>query len=477
MIISLNVFGLSNEYSNAIDVSQGTLSGQMEFTAKGHTYENLLDEMGSFKKDSNGDGVADGWNDTSYTFPSWSNGVQTIRADGTNQWPRIQYYSSGPITKSDSYYFVTGELKVTDVTGISYVKITPNGSSFYDTSTAVSSAADLSKVNEWQIAGTKFKTSPEGVMSKAYVIVLPALQSDSINDQATVQIKNIGLYEITTDDYNNLSIQELNKKYSYIENKSSVESFEIKSTGKNLCNNEWEVGFLTWEGGFECVYPERSRSALIEVSSNSDYIASNSNVSIYAFEYDKDMNYLGWKDASSGMKTSECTSYIRLAKATSATSNSEIQFEKGTTATTYETYIESRTTINLPNGKSLKSVNGVYDEISNNTFIQRIGDDYTVLSTPVTTYLTYNPVMIFENGSIFITRLNQSSNSTMPYMEFNYPTTENDQMQSLIEMNARNSILLNELLNGSVNTGAPSSDTSNIQYEYDPNGNLTITTN
>ncbi|MDY5853828.1 MAG: hypothetical protein SPK28_06380, partial [Bacilli bacterium] len=174
---------------------------------------------------------------------------------------------------------------------------------------------------------------------------------------------------------------------------------KLKSTGKNLFNEQFEQGRwyyatgnkltkVTSPTGFRCANP-------IKILPNTKYITDfkNNGTSGYFILADSQMiitraiNF-GVMNNSKTIVTTNEEHYLAFYSVDESTRGYEItQIEENTIATNCEQYREKLIEIQLPFHKGLKSTldGTIFDEINGNTgeIIQRVSDEYTALAKPI----------------------------------------------------------------------------------------------
>ena len=216
----------------------------------------------------------------------------------------------------------------------------------------------LAKVSEWN---TYFQ-SASGALEEKYAARLNGFQeelqgdttevtiSDSVNKISDVingsyMLKKI--YGKTIQDETDLSIK-------------SVESVELKSTGKNIFDGELENGYIDAKTGALLSNDTRTRSKnYIKVQPNKEYTAAlkslGSDSCFWVIGYDKNKNaitdgldtypagisYFKGPLVSKSFTTTPTTVYLKVCCLGILTKDDDVQIEIGTVATTYEDYKES----------------------------------------------------------------------------------------------------------------------------------------
>jgi hypothetical protein len=180
------------------------------------------------------------------------------------------------------------------------------------------------------------------------------------------------LVEITQDEYNNLTVDELLEKYPYVNGTKSTLNTRLRSVGKNIYNGEYYDGYLWANGDTLTANANWQCTPRIRVLPNTEYTISVKNdINLVIEGQDENYNATGQLLASSTITTSGTqfttssnTKYIVINHekiATGTFSDNLIQIEEGSSATTLEEYKESTTYID----EEIRSLpNGVKDEIN-----------------------------------------------------------------------------------------------------------------
>lgn len=192
--------------------------------SSGRTDTNLLGSDGNFALDSNADGIADGFNGikAGATF-SVSNNQQVIdtTAGDTGSSRYIEVRNKMELGK---YYFASVIIEATGATVSASLRFFDNDHAGGVSSEIVGDGANkrvgvkfqptnLTSIN---VAGRCFVNTPQG-------------------DISTVKFSQLLLTEITQDEYNNSTVDELLAKYNYINGTQSTQPQRIKNTdGTNI---------------------------------------------------------------------------------------------------------------------------------------------------------------------------------------------------------------------------------------------------
>ena len=166
--------------------------------------------------------------------------------------------------------------------------------------------------------------------------------SISINaDQAQMELGSVKTtYEPFTDNYDN------EQKFAQVKQKFELTKVEAdnsyagKSLGKNLFNKATATnGYYLTQIGVLVANGQFYLSTYIEIETNTEYYISNTGVGgAYHVIYDKDLNVLSAKK-DGAVTTPSNAKYIRLS--IDASKIDTAQFEKGGSATSYESYTDN----------------------------------------------------------------------------------------------------------------------------------------
>ncbi|TCO79134.1 peptidase G2 autoproteolytic cleavage domain-containing protein [Marinisporobacter balticus] len=186
-----------------------------------------------------------------------------------------------------------------------------------------------------------------------------------------VDLTEIG--EIETD------VNILAKKYTYINGTKSTVSTRIKSTNKNLFDEQIELGTISTSTGENAESETNIRGKnFVKVKAVQSYtISTNTTANIDVYYYDLNRNYIINKGAFWGTEATfipSANGYIRIRVSTSDL-ETKIQIEEGS-KTDYVQHEETKTYITLP--QPLQSVpNGTKDEVclDTKTYTKKISDE------------------------------------------------------------------------------------------------------
>lgn len=355
---------------NAID-------GQASVEVEGRTYVNLLGDTGDFEN------TTLGW-DYTYDWCKSGNGCvldesfalfgsKSLQSNGDNSVVRNK------VSQKNGYYFISGYVfkKTGSVAIYAYN---------YDCDTSIVATYGTT-TNSWERIGLKVNTT-----SGLGIVV-------ALNDNTVTQNNADGIMvnEITEDEYNNLTVDELMQKYPYISSTKSTTNTRIKSVGKNLLRVLEQGTFNTVTGNLENS-DIRIRTGYIKVKPYQKYIVSCDtsriilrNIAFYDANK-KFIKYLAANPLTSDANEGYVVMVFSKLDGTQAIDvpyalYSNIQLEEGTTTTPYEPYKESISYITLPEGvDGLHSLpNGVKDEVApDGKFIKRV-KEYVLQESDITT--------------------------------------------------------------------------------------------
>lgn len=224
------------------------------------------------------------------------------------------------------------------------------------------------------------------------------------------------------------------------------------STGKQLWNEEWEVGGLDETTGEPIIATSsiRSKNYTAVLPNTSFYLTNSNNNVIKLFEYDNNFNFISSKNLQNGtLKTSNTTYYIKLRSSSNYgnTYKHDIMLNYGTKALPYEPYTydsitynreltaygyhDNETNMTVEYGSEVITVDGSSDEnwtlqsineygISNFSyaFSNVVGKFYIITNSNLPIQTTLISITDTEgifpgyNGSLYI-RLNSSTASTV----------------------------------------------------------------
>ncbi|MBO8161167.1 MAG: hypothetical protein H0Z24_05975 [Thermosipho sp. (in: Bacteria)] len=375
---------------NATRIAHVSDNGQVSVTVKGRTYTNLLGSDGDCE-------------DTSKFTPYHSQATldSTNKVFGNNSI-KITIdtgYTLGSIDTQDllskmkqgSYYFASAYLKNGNATDMYLVY---NG--VYDTTNVKSS---LVSDNNFKRVGLKISPTYFDTASSAKLGVVVEGTEGQYG-----YVDGVMLVEITEEEYNNLTVDELLEKYPYVSGTKSTNSVRVKSVGKNLIYSAYkaeDIGSnveVLSDSSFKVTNDDyNGKKWTLKVKPNTTYILQfkqkdYTDNAVYLQVYDSVGNKLvninaGLADYYYKTFTTLDNDLITIEIRTGGTVTNktfyDIQLEEGDTATEYEPYKESVQYITLPDGvDGLHSLpNGVKDEITEDGRLIKKVEQETITET------------------------------------------------------------------------------------------------
>ncbi|MBB6214950.1 hypothetical protein HNQ80_001035 [Anaerosolibacter carboniphilus] len=283
--------------------------------------------------------------------------------------------AASPFQISNSkYYFLSAYAK-----NVNYTSLDLYATKGSATSTGIKNVGFQLSTTDFKRAGLKLSPTDLGTETSIYPYIhgIPgAIGNKHIID-------GVMLIEITADEYNNMTVDQLLEKYPYVNSAQPTLNPVIDIAGKNLIDiNDIQNGGISTANGVEFSDSTYVRGrSFIPVKPNTQYIKSiNSAYRFPAiFYYDKDRNYIGYSVVSDQVFTTPQNCRLirywvsRLDSATIDLTefklNANLQIEEGTTATTYEPFRGTKTIVPTMLGKigsyvdKLKYENGVFKKI------------------------------------------------------------------------------------------------------------------
>ncbi len=343
-----------------------TIDGQASVGIEGRTYSNLLSDAGNCED-------LNKW----VTFGIKPTIDTTIKLFGESSFKTTPSATSPSYIFNDynntgtKYYLVSAYAYLTSNSGELHLSLRDVGS-FTGT---IGIRADTSMINSWQ------RIAAKAIKTDGFRLLYGRVNAGETLDN----FDGIMVNEITEDEYNNLTVDELMQKYPYISGAKSTTNTRIKSIGKNLFDkNNATRGTV---GATGVIMPDFNSdygySDFIPVIKNQNYTKPN-NYNCAFFNENKIFSRLL---AYSKTITAPENGYIVLNF--DWTDLNSVQLEEGPAPTPYEPYKESISYITLPEGvDGLHSLpNGVKDEVTTDgdlikriskTEIDSSGYSYTV---------------------------------------------------------------------------------------------------
>ncbi len=312
------------------------------------------------------------------------------------------------------YYFASAYTYLTSSSGKLCLGLYDRGSS---SSGGIYVAANTSIVNSWQRIALKVtKTDGFRILVGRFI---PGEVSDNFD--------GIMVNEITEDEYNNLTIDELMQKYIYISGTKSTTNTRIKSVGKNLfplntinskdysvgydSGTDWIVngdkGYQLLNNGIKIISTNTVNRAVrfyktIKLNPGTTYTMRLERSAGYCTIYGvNSADYNGTSNiykyatvyTTKSFTVIEGYEYIQFAFYLDQSASYDflnIQLEEGSTSTSYEPYKESISYITLPEGvKGLHSLpNGVKDEVTTDGKLVKRVKEYVLKENDIEKLIT-----------------------------------------------------------------------------------------
>ncbi|WP_430885880.1 hypothetical protein [Fusibacter sp. JL216-2] len=351
--------------------------GILDIEISGRTYTNILGKDGDFEE--SGKGQFDGWQPVyshlKNVYASGDNHVLEVTPNGKHDRYFYTSYSKSSHSKmkSNTYYVILGDVTVKNNTNLNKVGIYPNGSNtFYDSTYSEWKYANISQVDQVQTVGSKFKTRDN--VSYSYFIALGKF-SDPQGDRtsASFQMDNVCVVELTDEEFNNYSVDQLIEKYKYVENSKSTMPFRITSCGKNLLNpNYIEIGGISSQDGVNIGDDKKYRlTSPVRVKTGHTYSVSTERNKLHELYKYKDGTYIGRESMTNPFKFTPNNTYnevkITFGDSSISAEAHKVQIEKGEYSTTYEPYVASVSHISFP--ETMKGLNSINDNIADEVII------------------------------------------------------------------------------------------------------------
>lgn len=136
-------------------------------------------------------------------------------------------------------------------------------------------------------------------------------------------------------------------------------------TGKNLFDSQFELGTYNSSGAKTSSTTQYRNKNVIPVESNTTYTFSNMGATGYdLFQYDNSMNYLGYNYTRGTFNTMNNAAYLNIATSGNVSAiPTNVQLEKGSTATSYEPYVGGTASPNPDYPQEIKTATG-YNEVN-----------------------------------------------------------------------------------------------------------------
>jgi hypothetical protein len=219
-----------------LNVLDGKVGSPARFQMEGRTLVNGIGHDGNFEKDSDGDGVADGWKSylqgataTLETTPV-QNGTKAQRITSTATDLAGSRYIYKPVTVYANKYYLLAVDMVNDGSSIASMTFDIFGSI----------ARGVSSLMYIKFNPTADKTTNVALRN-----------SNPLGEVGWVQFDGVRLYEITDEEYNKIGVEwndeDVANRYPYVDDVKHIQAPFVMAEGKNLVN---EREFLNLDGYF-----------------------------------------------------------------------------------------------------------------------------------------------------------------------------------------------------------------------------------
>lgn len=368
------------------------------FVESGQTLVNLV---------TNGDFSAGttGWTQENGATLSVMNGVLSCVSNGTNTYTGAATTAIRSTAGDKVFCFARMRVTNSDAT---------NGLRLYVGGTAL--AIEPSPVaNKWyDIFGTH-TVAATGLLTLAFRQGYASAAASNgkeaqVDDYMTINMTALGLTALTGEQMANLC------RTGYFSGMASAGAHTVRATGKNLYDGVLAVGSIDTSTGADSVSTTEIRSTnYIPVKPSTQYVLSDDlSLTGRVFQYDTTMKLISYADSEAFTTASNCA-YVRF-RYVSTNLSAKIQLELGTTATSYEPYTDTLTTIDTP----LRRVpNGTCDtlDLATGQKVQRV-QEYTLVAGDISLYTGYTN---FDVVQILKPADAVSYNNTTAFSGVNYP--------------------------------------------------------
>lgn len=302
-----------------------------EMTAK-PLVANQLGNVGNFEKDSDSNGVADGWTGTSVTACSVSGNVQ-------NFTPTAQFGGIGSaafkLINSHKYYMACN-MSTTDVNAKLYIMQLNGG----NTPTLAHSGSGKYERLAAIVTATSDQSTP---------YLKP--QTEKASNFVAISVKEVMLIDLTAmfGAGNEPAIAWCNANIQYVNGIQPMMGLDVKACGKNLFDKSRAVkGYGINSSGNLASNAGLCATGFMPVKKGAQYKLSHvvTSAAWYTAFYDSNMNFISaiTSSADNISPTAPANGYVRATYY--PTDEAFFQFEEGTVTTTYEPYQGSELLIN-----------------------------------------------------------------------------------------------------------------------------------
>lgn len=358
-----------------------------------------------------------------------SNGIKITRTltEGTTSSARKLNFS----VSLGKLYFISGYIKNGTVTNGAFLSIASPDANYAHSSY-------ITESSRFQRTGCKLQAN-DNIMN-----INLAIWADGSNLGQYAYFDGIMLIEITEEEYNTLTVDQLLAKYPYVDSAQPLQNPAIEVRGKNLFDGRLEAGVLDTATGIEGTDSVRVRTkSFISIKSNTYYsfkAYGGQCGQIVALFYDSDRRFIISVFANlneiNNILSPENACYVRLRLGHVSTDvQTELlklnaQIEEGTVATAYEPFRKTQSIIPTMLGKigsyedELKLENGVVKKIKR---IEKKVLDGSLSWTFGATFTGYKRVHLASFGGLpannFNSIMQKYDGKILPIFTTGYPTS------------------------------------------------------
>lgn len=364
---------IAENYLSAHNIPSTAKRGKLDVKLRGQSVVNLFGTDGDFEDLSK-------WAINGYTLLTSNTdkkvfGSKSLKVAKNNQNGYI-HKDNVPVVNGKYYLISLYGYAESAISGNQNIYISDNYTFNNIQVIKYSFYSDL-ELNQWKRIGYKFQSTK--------TVAKFSMCGGGSDGSGTYYVDGVMLQEITADEYNNLTVDELMAKYPYHDGLQGAKP-TVKSCGKNLFGGELEKNSINTDGTNMAGNNNARSKDYINIKPNTQYKLTYSiplsQTDIYYYDKNKvfiSTLMLGYTNNPNAFTTPNNAYFARIRYYVDGgvDISGNTMFEEGNVANPYEPYRGTEVQYKTLDGQPItlhKLPNGVCDEIVDGKFIKRIGE-------------------------------------------------------------------------------------------------------
>lgn len=300
----------------------------------GGTLTNLLGKYGNFEKDTNADGLADGWVANQGTYSLVQARIGTYAQQYSREYSTgYLRYDLGDVVRDISKKFIILFDTKKDSNNSDTIRFRMSPDQTYDI---------FNLTEEWNTNYIKFTGNTD---NKSLYFYLPS-DANGVDLEGFI-IDGVRLLEISQETYDKIGVSltdaDVERMFPYVDSVQHVKNPVVTVSGKNLFDGELESGAIYTSNGSTNTDTTKVRSVnFTEVNKSTVYTigrgGSNITTGGNVYFYDDNKDYISWVSIDSNFTTPSNCRYVKFQLSSTTDVNVLIQIELGNTVTPYTDY-------------------------------------------------------------------------------------------------------------------------------------------